>query len=90
MAISGKDFAVVKTFFPEWMKILAAKGVVFSRMAPDQKTDLMEELQAIDYHVCMCGDGANDCGALKLAHVGLSLSEHEVLYEHRTCKSVAF
>lgn len=29
------------------------------------------------YYVAMCGDGANDCGALKTAHTGISLSEAE-------------
>ena len=36
-----------------------------------------EELQELGYYVAMCGDGANDCGALRTAHAGISLSEAE-------------
>ncbi len=46
-------------------------------MAPDQKQELVEALQELEYSVGMCGDGANDCGALKTAHAGISLSEAE-------------
>ena len=37
----------------------------------------MEILQDLDYIVIMCGDGANDCGALKAANAGISLSDAE-------------
>lgn len=53
------------------------KSVIFARMSPDEKHELVERLQGLDYTVGFCGDGANDCGALKAADVGLSLSEAE-------------
>ncbi|KAF6779727.1 hypothetical protein AHF37_00944 [Paragonimus kellicotti] len=56
---------------------LVVKGTVFARFSPDQKTQLIEALQSVGYFVAMCGDGANDCGALKAAHAGISLSEAE-------------
>uniref|UniRef100_A0A672IC50 P-type ATPase A domain-containing protein n=1 Tax=Salarias fasciatus TaxID=181472 RepID=A0A672IC50_SALFA len=53
------------------------RATVFARMSPDQKTQLVKELQKLNYRVGMCGDGANDCGALRAADVGVSLSEAE-------------
>lgn len=49
---------------------------VFARMSPSQKMRLVEELQNLDYYVGMCGDGANDCGALKAAHVRVLFGCH--------------
>uniref|UniRef100_A0A3P8T5U2 Polyamine-transporting ATPase 13A3 n=1 Tax=Amphiprion percula TaxID=161767 RepID=A0A3P8T5U2_AMPPE len=76
-AVSGRAFAVITEHFPQLVQKLVLKATVFARMAPDQKTQLVEVLQGIDYIVGMCGDGANDCGALKRAHSGISLSELE-------------
>lgn len=49
-------------------------------MSPEQKAFLVEQVQdtTINFHmVGMCGDGANDCNALKVADAGLSLSDAE-------------
>uniref|UniRef100_A0A673GJF0 Probable cation-transporting ATPase 13A3 n=1 Tax=Sinocyclocheilus rhinocerous TaxID=307959 RepID=A0A673GJF0_9TELE len=76
-AMSGKSFAVITEHFQDLLQKLVLHGTVFARMAPDQKTQLVETLESVDYFVGMCGDGANDCGALKRAHAGISLSELE-------------
>uniref|UniRef100_F7EWX8 Polyamine-transporting ATPase 13A3 n=1 Tax=Ornithorhynchus anatinus TaxID=9258 RepID=F7EWX8_ORNAN len=76
-AMNGKSFAVILEHFQDLVPKLVLHGTVFARMAPDQKTQLVEALQNVDYYVGMCGDGANDCGALKRAHSGISLSELE-------------
>lgn len=61
-------------FFPPQ---LVVKGTVFARFSPEQKAQLIESLQSVGYFVAMCGDGANDCGALKAAHAGIALSQAE-------------
>ncbi|XP_052854792.1 polyamine-transporting ATPase 13A3 isoform X2 [Drosophila gunungcola] len=76
-AMDGKTWQIVKDHFPEEMKMLLTRGSIYARMSPDQKQALVIELQNLDYCVAMCGDGANDCGALKVAHAGISLSETE-------------
>ncbi|XP_032377687.1 polyamine-transporting ATPase 13A2 [Etheostoma spectabile] len=77
LAINGKSFAALCDHFPEYLPKVLLRTTVFARMAPDQKTQLVKELQKLNYKVGMCGDGANDCGALRAADVGVSLSEAE-------------
>ena len=55
-----------------------AKAQVYARMSPDDKANLVDCIQENLKENCgMCGDGANDCGALKTAAVGISFSEAE-------------
>ncbi|XP_044146621.1 probable cation-transporting ATPase 13A5 [Bufo gargarizans] len=76
-AMNGKSYQVLTQHFSNLLPKILLNGTIFARMTPKQKSSLIEELQKLDYFVGMCGDGANDCGALKMAHVGISLSELE-------------
>ncbi|XP_068772417.1 polyamine-transporting ATPase 13A2 isoform X4 [Struthio camelus] len=76
-ALNGKSFAVVCEHFTDLLPKILIRATIFARMSPDQKTQLVCSLQELNYCVGMCGDGANDCGALKAADVGISLSEAE-------------
>ena len=87
LAITGEVFSWMLDFASEEsiqkviqliinMKMLI-KCQIFARMSPDQKHFLVERFQELGYCVGFTGDGSNDCGALKNADVGLSLSEAE-------------
>ncbi|KAL9877146.1 polyamine-transporting ATPase 13A3-like isoform 2-T10 [Glossina fuscipes fuscipes] len=76
-AMSGGTWQIVRDHFPDLLRNFLTRGVIYARMSPEQKQALVTELQSLDYCVAMCGDGANDCGALKVAHTGISLSETE-------------
>ncbi|XP_038078895.1 probable cation-transporting ATPase 13A3 [Patiria miniata] len=77
-AIDGKSFqAIMEHADADTKAKLAVQGTVFARMTPDQKAELVQSLQDLEYRVGMCGDGANDCGALKAAHAGVALTETE-------------
>lgn len=79
LAITGDVFRYMLTELQKESVIqqVLMKGSIFARMSPDEKHELVQQLQKLDYTVCFCGDGANDCGALKAADVGISLSEAE-------------
>ncbi|CAK7567309.1 MAG: hypothetical protein SEPTF4163_005272 [Sporothrix epigloea] len=74
VAVSGDVFRWIVDYAHPEMLIC---GKVYARMSPDEKHELVDKLQSIDYCAGFCGDGANDCSALKAADVGISLSEAE-------------
>ncbi|CAI4036576.1 hypothetical protein SMKI_15G4240 [Saccharomyces mikatae IFO 1815] len=81
LAVSGDVFRLLfrdENEIPEeYLDEILLKSSIYARMSPDEKHELMMQLQKLDYTVGFCGDGANDCGALKAADVGISLSEAE-------------
>ena len=63
--------------YQDVFKIILLHGRVFARMAPEHKALLVDGFKKEKLAVLMCGDGANDCMALRTANIGVSLSEEE-------------
>ncbi|KAF8967867.1 P-type ATPase [Flammula alnicola] len=78
LVVTGDVFRWMLNYAPlETVQRMLVKAQIFARMSPDEKNEVVERLQSLGYTVLMCGDGANDCAALKAADVGISLSEAE-------------
>jgi len=75
LVIEQTEFDELRTL-PEFRMVLPTIAV-YARMIPAGKVAVIEELQQAGHYVSMCGDGGNDCGALRAAHVGLALSSSD-------------
>ena len=64
-------------FIHQSYRLILKNGRVFARMTPEHKALLVEAFKKEGFTTLMCGDGANDCAALRTAHVGVSLSEED-------------
>ncbi|KAJ0412216.1 hypothetical protein ATCC90586_005829 [Pythium insidiosum] len=59
--------------FVSMMTTVAPFVSVFARTSPQQKEQILLAMNLAGKTTLMCGDGTNDVGALKRAHVGISI-----------------
>ncbi len=72
IAYEGRDISQMNA---SEIENAALAGSVFARVAPTQKLQLVEALQATGNIVAMTGDGVNDAPALKQADIGIAMGK---------------
>ncbi|KAH9540758.1 hypothetical protein CY35_14G023000 [Sphagnum magellanicum] len=75
LAVTGKAFAILRR--SEVMDKLLYFTRIYARFTPADKVLVANLHRDHGLVVGMCGDGGNDCGALRAAHVGIALSDAE-------------
>ena len=76
--IRSKDLCVTGYALSKYKNEAALKQLlrytwIYARVSPKQKEEILLGLKSAGYTTLMCGDGTNDVGALKQAHIGVAL-----------------
>jgi predicted P-type ATPase len=75
LAMAGDAWQMLLSQNRSYALSLAPFIRVFGRCSPQNKVSVVDTFTDLGFTTMMCGDGGNDCGALKAAHIGLALSE---------------
>ena len=55
---------------------VVTERVIFARMTPENKVQIVQTLESADVRTAMVGDGANDAAAIRAATVGIGVVAH--------------
>ena len=73
ICLNGEAISQMLKERTELMDEIQERVIVFSRASPVQKEEIITYFKSKGLTTLMCGDGTNDVGALKQAHVGIAL-----------------
>ncbi|KAH3674813.1 hypothetical protein WICMUC_003016 [Wickerhamomyces mucosus] len=72
ISITGNDIATLND--SQWNQLICFREIVFSRMTPEHKLQIVEMFQERGHIVAMTGDGVNDAPSLKKADIGIAMN----------------
>jgi cation-transporting ATPase 13A1 len=78
ICVTGSALRQYEGIYQSSYEILVQNTWVYARVSPSQKEAILTSLKSLGYITLMAGDGTNDVGALKQAHIGVALLDGTV------------